>query len=474
VIRPLRFARSAALGAGLVGVGLASASVLHAQAKPARPAASTERRCQLQIVNVDRQGVRTEPTKGVENLFAGGNVHVVCRGQNIHIYADSVASYGGSVVQFISLGRRVRYRDSTTTLDADFGTYFKDGERFEAQGNVVHKDLKNGSSITGPRVDYYRPIKNVRNDLQVLGYNRPTIVYAVKDSLGKPAEPYTIVGNQVKIVGSDVIFAGGAVTFKRSDLDGKSDSLWLDSGKLERGQMLGHASLGGGKADSFNLTAKDIDIRLRQRELAGLKAKANAKLVSKDVNLDADSIQIEMVDRQAERTRAWGKTVRPEAVSGDYRIRGDSLLIETPGQRLERVQAFGSAWAGLKPDSAAQRRDWISGEKVIALFVDRDSAGVKKTAISELQAENQARSFYQMAPERPNQPGSINYTRASRIVVKMRVTADSNTVESVSAEGAVDGVHLQPALKADSTKVDSTRRANPPRALPARPPGGDR
>jgi len=66
-------------------------------------------------------------------------VHVRCRGQNIHIYSDSLASYGGRVIQFIGT---VRYRDSSTTLDADFGTYFKDGEHFDAQGNVDHKDLR--------------------------------------------------------------------------------------------------------------------------------------------------------------------------------------------------------------------------------------------------------------------------------------------------------------------------------------------
>jgi len=461
-----------AAASAVVLLGLPARTV-NAQAR--RPPASSDRRCQLAILNVDRQGVRTEPAPGVENLFAGGNVHVACRGQNIHMYADSIASYGGSVVQFISQGKRVRYRDSTTTLDADFGTYFKDADRFEAQGKVVHKDLKTGSSITGPRVDYFRPIKNTRPDLIVQGYNRPTIVYAVTDSLGKQAEPYTIVGNQVKVIGSDVIFAGGAVTFNRTDLQGKSDSLWLDSGARERGQLLGNASLAGGATDSFRLTSKDIDIKLRKRELTGLKARHKAVLVSKDVNLEADSIDVELVGRHAERTRAWGKQVRPQALSGDYRILGDSLLIETPGQRLQRVQAFGSAWAGFRPDSMpTSRRDWIAGEKVIALFIDRDSAGVKKTAISELQAEQQARSFYQMAPERPNEPGSINYTRAAKIVVKMRVTADSNTVESVNAEGAVDGVHLQPVVKRDSARADSVRGDTATRRPPSPRPGGPR
>ena len=45
--------------------------------------------------------------------------------------ADSVAAYGGNVVHFIG---NVKYRDSTLTMDADHGTYYKNGEKWEARG----------------------------------------------------------------------------------------------------------------------------------------------------------------------------------------------------------------------------------------------------------------------------------------------------------------------------------------------------
>ena len=51
--------------------------------------------------------------------------------------SDSVAAYGGNVVQFIG---HVKYRDSTLTMDADRGTYYKSGERWEARGNVDHAE----------------------------------------------------------------------------------------------------------------------------------------------------------------------------------------------------------------------------------------------------------------------------------------------------------------------------------------------
>jgi hypothetical protein len=475
-------ARSAvAIGVALVALGGASAASAQQPPapptpkpapKPAQQRQPTDRRCQLVIERVDRQGVRTEPSPNVENLFAGGNVHVRCRGQNIHIYSDSLASYGGRVIQFIG---KVRYRDSSTALDADFGTYFKDGEHFDAQGNVNHTDLKSGSTIVGPRVDYYRAIPRYRPETEVRGFSRPTIKFVVKDSLQRPTDPYVIVGNTVQIVGSDQIRAGGMVTIDRFDLTGRADSLWIDSGRLERGQMLNNAEIHGIGVDTFDLVGKDIDLTLRKKELTGLKARVKAKATSKDVVLDADSIQVTLANRQVEQIRAWGKDIRPKAVSGDYLVLGDSLVIETPNRQLSSVQAYGGGWAGFRPDSGATRKDWISGKTVVAQFTERDSAGVKTNAIKELQADEGAKSYYEMAPEKPNTKGSINYTRADHITVTMRVTADSNTVERVDARGNVDGVHLQPstAKPADSAAADTVRFENgkpvPADSLSAKP-----
>ncbi|MBL8986180.1 MAG: hypothetical protein JNJ80_07910 [Gemmatimonadetes bacterium] len=454
----------------LLVVAALAAFATNAAAQGRRQVPDRER-CVIDIVNVDRQGVRTTPTPGQENMYLGGNVHVQCRGRNIHIYADSMASFGGSIWQFISQGNRVKYRDSTTALDTDFGTYVKDGERFEAQGNVEHRDLKTGSMIKGSRVDYLRPVKGLRDVLEVIGYNRPTVTYVVTDSAGRPQAPYVIIGNKVVTKGNEAIYAGGAVQIDREDLKGLADSLWLDSGKSQGGQLIGHASLQSVQENGFTLTGRTIDIGLTNKELSGVTAHDTARLVSKDVTLDADSIRVELVTRRAELTRAWGKTLRPRVVSADYQVTGDSLLILTPLQKLSKVQAFGKGWAGFTGDSSkpGARRDWIGGEIVTVSFVERDSAGVKKTAIQQLEAERDARSFYQMDPERGQTIGSINYTRAQKILVTMRVTRDSNTVSRVDATGAVDGAHLQPALRRrDSTaaKPDSTVRR--PEAAPPR------
>ena len=179
--------------------------------------------------------------------------------------SDSVAAYGGNVVQFIG---RVKYRDSTLTMDADRGTYYKNGERWEARGNVTTKNLTTGSTLTGPSLDYFRVVKGVRDTLEMYATGRPTIQYFPTDSGGKAAEPYVIVGDRVRFKGDDRIWAGGKVTIDRSDFAARSDSLRLDTGAGSDGTLIGgRPVLRGLGADSFSITGNRIDLTLDQREL---------------------------------------------------------------------------------------------------------------------------------------------------------------------------------------------------------------
>ena len=92
--------------------------------------------CVFQIDNVDRQGAVVETPQGT-NYFAGGNVRLSCRGTKITMQSDSVAAYGGNVVQFIG---HVKYRDSTLTMDADRGTYFKSRRALGGPGEGRHQE----------------------------------------------------------------------------------------------------------------------------------------------------------------------------------------------------------------------------------------------------------------------------------------------------------------------------------------------
>ena len=433
-----------------------------APAKPApRPAAGTQaQRCVFQIDNVDRQGAVNETPAGT-NYFAGGNVRLSCRGMRISMQSDSVAAYGGTVVQFIG---NVKYRDSTISMDADFGTYYKNGELWEARGSVDTKNLKTGSTLTGPSLDYYRVVKGVRDTLEMYAVGRPRIRYVEADSAGgRKLEPYLIVGDRVRFKGSDKIWAGGKVTIDRSDFAARSDSMRLDTGKGNDGTLLGgEPILRGLGSDSFQLSGKRIDLALEQRELKKVAAKGQGHAINRDWDLTADTIAIDLKNRKLERTLSWGKSTRPYAVSTTYAMRADSLALDSPGQLLREVRGFGKAWLGGTVDSATQERDWMRGDTVIARFTPSDSAGKKRAVLSRIEARSAAQSYHldrnALAPRRP----SINYARGDAITVTMKHTADGG-VERVDIRGKVDGIQLEASRDSAATPADTAATRSPRR-----------
>ena len=403
------------------------------------PLAAQSDRCVFQIDNVDRQGSVNETASGT-NYFAGGNVQLSCRGQSLTMQSDSVAAYGGDVVQFIG---NVKYRDSTLTMDADRGTYFKSGERWEARGRVTTRNLKNGSTLTGPALDYFRVVKGVRDTMEMFSTGRPRIEYTTTTPGARPGEPYIIVADRVRLRGSDRLWGGGKVTIDRSDFAAKGDSLRLDTGKGSDGTLIGGQPVMRGLGrDSFNVSGRRLDLKLDQRELSYVTAKGNSRARSKDLDLVADTIGLDLNNRKLDQTLAWGDSIRPYATSPAYAMRADSLALDSPGQQLKEVRGFGSAWLGGTSDSASKQRDWIRGDTVVANFVARDSAGTTRSALSRIVARKSAQSYHvdpnTRQPDRP----SINYARGDVIVMTMN-KADKGGVDRVDIRGQVDGLQLE-------------------------------
>lgn len=417
------------------------------------------RRCQLQIDKVVREGLYVNTAPGVTNYFVGGDVEMSCRGQPVRIWTDSVASYGGELVQFVG---RFRYQDETTRLTSDFGTYYRNQERWEAIGNVVYLNTRDGSELRGPRVNYYRRSPGIRETEEAFAEQRPTLKLAARDSTGQREEPYLVVADRVRTRGQDLMWGGGNVTIDRSDLHGRGDSLQLDTGKAGAGALIGHAALRNAATDSFSLAGKRIDLELMKRELTGITGHDSATLTSKDLDLKADAVRLKLESRKVVQTLAWGKTQRPQALADDYEVRGDSLAVDSPGQVLKELRAFRNAWIGFRPDSAKGERDWLSGEVLIAEFVQRQTQTGSKSAIRRLEAKKSARSFYRVVdPKAPRGLPSITTAKADRIVLTMQL-GDSAKVERVEMTGNVEGAQLEPrAVKPDSTRRDST--ANRPR-----------
>jgi hypothetical protein len=407
----------------------------------ALPSPLAAQNCVFQIDNVDRQGSVSETTGGT-NYFAGGNVRLSCRGLPITMQSDSVAAYGGVVVHFIG---NVKYRDSTLTMDADRGTYYKNGEKWEARGRVVTRNLKNSSTLTGPALDYYRVVKGVRDTLEMFSTGRPRIQYAMTDARARPAEPYIIVADRVRMKGNDRLWAGGKVTIDRSDFAARGDSLRLDTGKASDGTLVGgKPEMRGLGRDSFNLSGRRLDLKLDQRELTYVTATGDGHAVSKEWDLIADTIGLDLNNRKLEQTLAWGDSIRPYAVSPAYAMRADSLALDTPNQQLKEVRGFGKAWLGGTIDSASKQRDWMRGDTVFASFVQRDSAGTTRSALNRIVARRGAQSYHVdpnlRHPDRP----SINYARGDVIVMTMKHGARTS-VDRVDVRGQVDGIQLEAA-----------------------------
>ncbi|MDZ4673871.1 MAG: hypothetical protein SGI84_05415 [Gemmatimonadota bacterium] len=434
---------------------------------PSSGAAQRDGRCLLQVLNVDRQGVGFQPSPGVQNYYAGGNVRMRCVGQEVRMWSDSVASYQGQVIQFIG---KVRYRDSTVEMTADFGTYFRDTDRWEARGSVILTNRANGSVLRGPTLDYLRPAAGVRDTSEMFADLRPTITLPARDSLQQAGEPYVIVGDRIRVRGDTRIYAGGRVTIDRTDLEARGDTLFLDTGAGSRGTLMGTASVRRTAADSFDLKGRQIDLTLEGREVTYVLARGESHLRATELDLLADTIGVDVNARKVEQIVAWGDSLRPAAQSSEgFEVRGDSVAFDTPGQRLTEARAFGNGWMGAKPDSIGGERDFVAGDTVTVSFrADADSTGAPRTLLDSLQARGNALALYRLLQPPPNDGGrlAIVYTRAASILITMKIGTDGqSTVDQVRSIGDVDGIHLQPtAIVADTSATVRPRRPpGPPR-----------
>ncbi|MDX2191932.1 MAG: hypothetical protein NW201_01175 [Gemmatimonadales bacterium] len=453
------------------------ALALLALAALAPPLRAQGERCFLLVNFVGDTGRRIQSPDGV-NYFAGGGVRLSCRGTQITMESDSVAAYGGNRVDFVG---RVKYRDSTLTLDAERGTYYRDGERFEARGKVRTRNTRSGSTLEGPSLDYFRAVRGVRDSSEVYAIGRPLIRYrdtSPDSATGRAAEPYVIVGDRVRLRGDDRLWSGGNVTVDRSDFHAEGDSLRLDTGAANDGTLIGKALLKGAEADSFAVTGARVDFTLQRREVTRVKAQGEGEAKSRGRTVQGDTVLIELERRRAVRTASWGTSRRGSANADGYDVLGDSVVMETPGQVLREVRAYRAAWVGTAKDSATGERDWIAGDSVLAVFRRRPGGDSARVALDRLDARGAAKTFYRSKPKARRgddstaataKPPSLSYARGREIRLRMtQPDTGEAAVEKVEIRGQVEGVQLEPG-RADSARARGVLPAGG--AQPALPTG---
>ena len=449
-------------------IALAASASLQAQ----QPAAPTGQ-CQLDVAARDtlNPGGLTQITQpsGQVNLYAGGGVIARCPLQNMTLTADSGEYYGDR--RLLHLIGNVHYVEPRLTLDSQLANYFMAEERLEAQGKV-HALLPSGTTMDGPRMDYYRVAPGIRDQSNMIATGRPTIKIVQADSTGKPGEPATVIANMVTMRGDSTVFASGKVEITRPDVLAKGDSASLDS-RSEFARLMRGPSITARGDRPFVLTGTVIDLYGKTRMVDRVIARGDAKSVSNDATLTADTLDFRMNEGRLQRVYGWGES-RSRAANPAYDIVADSLDVRMPEQRLREVHAVGDAYAQSVPDTAhlhTTEHDWLRGDTILAYF-DSSAAVVNDSAsqpgIETLVAVGHARSYYQIAPRDTAAIGpAINYVRGERI----NVAFANRTVDSVTIVGQAAGVYADPTTpKADSLARERQEQSTtPPTREPTAP-----
>ena len=473
---------------------LATAGPAAAQrpARPPVPQPQPARACTVTIDSTGREMVGSKLPTGQYQVFAGGGVFGHCQNEpTTKMDSDSFAWYPDQ--NQLDLIGRVHFRDTTFTLSADRATYWTRQERLHAEGRVYTQNLRTRSDLRGPNLDYRRARPGVRDTVEMYATERPTIrFYSSRDTAGSgadgdTAEPFVIVAERARMKGDDQMWGGGNVTVDRSDMAARGDSATLDLA-ADRGLLLGGHGVDPvvtGKGDKeYRLTGERIAFRLsEQHDIRRVLASGQADARGPDWHLRADTMDIALDSSKIQRTLAWGRTRRPDAVSSTYTIVADSLDIRMPAQVIRDVWAFRGARATTRSDSTVTEDDWMTGDTLHAVFLPpdtpradsgsardsgatRDSGTTRKQRLERLLSFGRARALYHVTDDaKPAERPGVNYNRGSRIAIRMR----DGKVHTVDVVGLVDGVYLEPVAR--RTAADSTGTSADSTRAPAAPPG---
>src|SRR3989475_7945267 len=436
------------------------------QPAPPPPASDTAagRPCVVEIDSVGGRGQQVEVRKGENNFFAGGGVLAHCRGTGSTLSADSVAWFAG-VGRFDMIGQRnpVHIRDTAIALDATTASYFLHQDRLEAHRNVVAVNRNSGSVLRGPNLTYYRPVKGVRDTLEMYASSRPTIEYRASTDSGA-GEPYVIVADRVRFKGNDRMWGGGQVTIDRSDFAARGDSMQLDQA-AGFAVLVGKPRVEGKSARPYTLTGTRIELGLQGRDIRLVKALGDGVATGSDWRLTADTIHLHVDRKKLQQAFAWGPkdSVRARAVSTRNTIRADSLALDLPDEVLTEARAFGHAHSTSTKESpkrdstATTEADWFAGDSLTARWTQvPDSGGTSRTKLYRVIARGSARSFTHFASEHDSTGPSLNYSRGKVIDCVLK----GDKVDRCTVTGRADGVQLEPRPPAppDTTKKTDTTK----------------
>ncbi len=446
--------------------------------KTGQPAAQAQKpgeRCILDLENTSetRSLFIKDPLSQAYTSYHGGGLIGICRAQNIRITADSAESYEQNRLHVL-IGN-VKYREKAVSLDSDRLTYFGTDERLLAEGNV-YAVTEDSSTITGPRLDYYRAVSGIRTAARIEAPSRPVLRMYDKDSTGTRAtEPVELVADRIVGEGDTLFVAKGNVVLTRTDVRAYGDSAELDKPRQKSRLMINPFVESVGD-NPFTLRGQVIDLYGANRKIERVVAMDSASAVNADLTLTADTIDLRVIDNALQRAYAFGG--RAIAITNGRNVMADSLDVVMPGQQIRQLNAVRSAYAETQPDTAKIRSgqpDWLRGDTIRAYFDSLPPAdSSSQPPLRELFSIGQARSFVQLANDKeggsPERPG-ISYMRGKVI----RVQFKDREVDRVTVLEQASGVFLE----ANDDTLPPDPKTRPPAARrsggqPPPPPTGQR
>jgi hypothetical protein len=432
--------------------------------------------------------------------------------------ADSAEYYGDQ--DLVYLIGNVHYTEPRATIDADRATYWTAEGHLHAEGNV-YAVTDSGNTMRGPVAEYYKAMPGVRTEPIMNASGRPRLGLVQRDSVTrKPSDTVYVVADRINSTGNNLVYAGGTVQITRPDLFATGDSAYVDNRTASgRAQLLVSPKVESKDTTrAFTLTGGMIDIYMTNRQVDRIVATPEGHVVSEELQLFADSIDMRVHDRRLQRAMAWGKT-RARAVSPDREITADSIDAVLPNQQVREIRAVRDAYATSIPDTTTiitTERDWLRGDTIIAVFdtvpargqttertvgqavdstvnpsavaakpppardtlpasiVDMAVSGGRDTTARDTASKSpplkslvvvdadgtDARAYYHMAnQDKIKDKPSVNYVRGRSI----NLAFEHREVQTVTVLDQASGVYLEAVTDSTPTEQPVLRRPTPPR-----------
>lgn len=421
--------------------------------------------------------------RGETMVYFRDPVRFQCTG-DVTLEADSAIL--NQTARAVELIGAVVYRDSTHQLTAEWANYLGSLEQLLGRGDVVLTDLVNGSVVTGEQLQHLREsaTRAVAHTIVTGGRPRAVLRDAPRaEAAGDPSQPpdvaadtvapVEVTADRLEFLGDSLFLARGNTDIARGTTTGAADSARYD----RRGEVLTLLGRAHVEDPRYRLEGERIDAHVRGEALREVLAERSTRLVSEELTVTAERLRIGFVDGALDRLEAWNPPPpqtddeapptgpRATALAEDFQLQADSIDAVADSGRIREVRAVGRAYGERLPDSlsvpvpAVAARDWVQGDTIIGHFAealrpipDRElvdegaTADTTETVLERvvvIGGAAPALSLYRMEPGADGEGASINFMKASRIILYLT----EGEVARVEAEGPIDGVYLDPVRR---------------------------